>query len=251
MPEVVVSYRHSRFTAEPEQLNHQEIWAVARDVRRQLQADSLTRALDLSGVEEKLGQMNVNGVAFDVSWDLEHEVLNRAGKPVMGVTEYDKSAPDCVLVAINGPKLSDLGYLLRSTIAHELGHVVFDAPRWITLAPEPTPAFLVTESAMAKKFDRREIRANEFMGGLLAPPALVRVDLQRCAKRHRLQPSDRPSCIIRGAAAYDGSMQDTDATQDVVFSLAELYGVSESFMRVRLDRYDLLRTGRIRAAHSN
>ena len=29
-----------------------------------------------------------------------------------------------------------------------------------------------------------------------------------------------------------------------MFSLAESYGVSESFMRVRLDRYDLLRTGR-------
>jgi hypothetical protein len=251
MREVIVSYRHSRFTAEPEQLNHQEIWAVARDVRAQLQDDSLTRALDLSDVEERLGVMNVNSIAFDVSWDLEHEVLNRAGKPVMGVTEYDGSAPDCVLVAINGPRLSDFDYLLRSTIAHELGHVVFDAPRWITLAPEPTPAFLVTESAMSKKFDRREIRANEFMGGLLAPPTLLRVDFQRYAKRYRLQHSERPSGVIRGAAAYDSTQQDPDATQDVVFSLSERYGVSESFMRVRLDRYDLLRTGRIRAAHSN
>jgi hypothetical protein len=250
MPEVIVSYRHSRFTSEPEQLNHQEIWAVARDVRAQLQSDSLSRTLDLSGVEERLGEMNVNGVAFDVSWDLEHEVLNRAGRPVMGVTEYDRNAPDCVLVAINGPRLSDFGYLLRSTIAHELGHVVFDAPRWITLAPEPTPAFLVTESAMAKKFDPREVRANEFMGGLLAPPALVRVDFQRCARRYRLQHSERPSAVIRGAAAYDGAMQDPDAAQDVVFSLAERYGVSESFMRVRLDRYDLLRTGLTRSAQS-
>jgi IrrE N-terminal-like domain len=244
MAEVAATYRHAPFSAEPEQLTPEEIWAVARHVRGQLEPDSLTRALDLTGVEERIGRAQINGVEFEVSWDLENEVRNAAGKPVMGVTEYDKSVPDCVMVAINGPKLSGLSYLMRSTIAHELGHVIFDAPRWITLGPAPSPAFLMGESAAAGKYDRREIRANEFMGALLAPPALLRVDLQRCAKRSRLQPSDRASGVIRGAAAYDSYAQEADAVQDIVFGLAELYGVSESFMRVRLDRYELLRLPR-------
>ena len=242
MSEIVASYRHSPFSAEPEQLNSQEIWAVGRDVRAQLVSDSLTRALDFSGIEEQVAQVNVNGVSFGVAWDLEHEVLNPARKPVMGVTEYDESVPDCVMVAINGPKLSSLDYLLRSTIAHELGHVIFDAPRWIRLGPAPAPAFFGGEQTHAAKYDPREVRANEFMGGLLVPPALVRVDFMRAARRHRLQPSRYPSAMIRGAAAYDNDLQDADAVQEAVFSLAELYGVSQSFMRVRLERYDLLRS---------
>lgn len=241
MAEVAVTYRHSPISAEPEHLTSEEIWAVARQLRAQLEPDPLARTLDLTGVEERIVRAKVNGVGFEVSWDLENEVRNAAGKPVMGVTEYDQSVPDCVMVAINGPKLSGLSYLMRSTIAHELGHVIFDAPRWITLGPAPSPAFLMGESAATGKYDRREVRANEFMGGLLAPPALLRVDFQRHAKRSRMQPSGRGSSVIRGAAAYDSHAQDADATQDIVFALAELYGVSESFMRVRLERYDLLR----------
>lgn len=244
MAEVAATYRHSSFSAEPEQLTPEEIWAIARHVRGQLEPDSLARALDLTSIDERISRAQINGVEFDVTWDLENEVCNAAGKPVMGVTEYDQSVPDCVMVAINGPRLSSLSYLMRSTIAHELGHVVFDAPRWITLGPAPSPAFLMGESTSTSKYDRREVRANEFMGALLAPPALLRVDFQRSAKRSRLQPSERGSGVIRGAAAYDSHAQDADAAQDVVFALAELYGVSESFMRVRLDRYDLLRMPR-------
>ena len=242
MPEIVASYRHSPFSAEPEQLNVQEIWAVGRDVRGQIAPDSLTRALDFSEIEERVARVKVNGVSFGVAWDLDHEVLNPARKPVMGVTEYDESVPDCVMVAINGPKLSSVDYLLRSTIAHELGHVMFDAPRWIRLGPAPSPAFFGGAQTHAGKYDPREVRANEFMGGLLVPPSSLRVDFMRAARRHRLQPSRRPSAMLRGAAAYDNCAQDADAVQEAVFSLAELYGVSQSFMRVRLERYDLLRS---------
>jgi hypothetical protein len=51
------------------------------------------------------------------------------------------------------------------------------------------------------------------------------------------------------ARAYDGRGLDRDAVEDLIFSLAESFGVSETFMRVRLDRYDLLRTGRSWDAH--
>jgi hypothetical protein len=83
------------------------------------------------------------------------------------------------------------------------------------------------------------------MGALLVPASLLRVDLQRQARRHRLPQSPRPSTIMAGAPAYDGGSLDPDSLEEVTFALAERYGVSESFMRVRLERYDLLRTGRL------
>ena len=71
----------------------------------------------------------------------------------------------------------------------------------------------------------------------------------RQAKRHRFAPSPRPSTVVSGAPAYDAASLDSDAVDELIFALAERYGVSESFLRVRLDRYDLLRTGRPWQSH--
>jgi Zn-dependent peptidase ImmA (M78 family) len=181
------------------------------------------------------------GVRFEASWDLDHPVFNAAGQPVMGVTEYDKASPGCVMVSVNGPMLANAETLLRSTIAHEIGHVVFDAPGWI-LVPPAAPISSGFNSSR-KPHDPRELRANEFMGALLVAPSMLRVDLQRKAKQQRLPASPRPSTVMSGAPAYDGRQLDRDVVEEIIFSLDESFGVSESFMRVRLDRYDLLRTG--------
>ncbi|MGH8262013.1 MAG: ImmA/IrrE family metallo-endopeptidase [Steroidobacteraceae bacterium] len=106
--------------------------------------------------------------------------------------------------------LSDVETLMRSTIAHELGHVVFDAPGWIRVPPA-MPAYSGVSST--NKSDPRETRANEFMGALLVPPVLVRVDLQRQAKRQRLPASVRPSNVVPGALAYDGLRLDRDESR--------------------------------------
>lgn len=239
MTTIRTAYRHSSVSAAPARLTAAEVWSVARAVRRQLAPDCSVRRLQLEDLAESIEGSEVNGIAFDVAWDLEHPVLNLGGKPVMGVTEYDKASPDCVMVSVNGPMLGTAETLMRSTIAHELGHVIFDAPGWIRVPP-PAPAY----STATQNRDPRETRANEFMGALLVPPNLVRVDLQRQAKRVRLAASARPSSIVPGAVAYDALRLDRDAVEEVIFALAERYGVSESFLRVRLDRYDLLRTGR-------
>lgn len=236
------AYRHSGTTAVPARLSAAEVWSVARAVRAQLAIERSERKLELGNVAERVVELEINDITFDVAWDLEHEVLNAAGKPVMGVTEYDKASPDCVMVSVNGPMLADTETLLRSTIAHELGHVVFDAPGWIRVPPA-TPAYSVAPSGNNRR-DPRETRANEFMGALLVPPMLVRIDLQRQAKRQRLPASVRPSNIVPGAVAYDALRLDREAVEEVIFELAERYGVSTSFLQVRLDRYDLLRTGR-------
>lgn len=235
-------YRHTKITAAPARLTASEIWSVARAVRMQLADDRFARKLELNDVAQRVAQIDINDIAFDVAWDLEHEVLNRSGEPVMGVTEYDKASPDCVMVSVNGPMLASTEMVLRSTIAHELGHVVFDAPGWIRVPPA-APAYAVV-ALPNKRGDPREVRANEFMGALLVPPMLVRVDLQRQAKRRRLPASVRTSNVVPGAVAYDALHLDRDAVEEMIFDLAECYGVSTSFLRVRLDRYDLLRTGR-------
>ena len=242
MPHIQVAYRHSQFTAQPDRLSAADVWRVARETRVQVGTDRFERRLDFGGVAQRLSDLEVNGVRFEAAWDLDHEVLNAAGEPVMGVTEYDKASPDCVMVSVNGPTLANAETLLRSTIAHEFGHVVFDAPGWILVPPAAPASSGFTSSPRTR--DPRELRANEFMGALLVPPSLLRVDLQRQVKRHRFAASARPSTIISGAPAYDASRLDRDAVEEVIFSLAESYGVSESFLRVRLDRYDLLRTGR-------
>jgi hypothetical protein len=247
MPPITASYRHSRFTATPDRLSPAEVWTVAHAMRSQLAEDRFERRLSLADVAKRLSHFEINGVAFEVAWDLEHRVLNPAGKEVMAVTEYDKASPDCVLVSVNGPMLESSDTLLRSTIAHEIGHLVFDAPGWVLVPPDaPVRSGF---AAYGKSRDPRELRANEFMGALLVPPSLLRVDLQRQAKRHRFGPSPRPSAIIMGAPAYDGSSLDGEAVEEVIFTLAESYLVSESFLRVRLDRYDLLRSGRSWQAH--
>jgi hypothetical protein len=73
---------------------------------------------------------------------------------------------------------------------------------------------------------------------------LARIDLQRQAKRQRLPASSRLSSVVPGATAFDALRLDREAVEEVIFELAERYGVSTSFLQVRLDRYDLLRTGR-------
>ena len=242
MPCIEVAYCHSSFTGQPEGLNPADVWHVAQRTRIQLCDERLRRCLPVDGVAELLAEVEVNGLRFEASWDLDHPVVNAAGKPVMGVTEYDKASPRCVMVSVNGPMLANAETLLRSTIAHEIGHVVFDAPGWILVPPAMPMSSSFSSSPRTR--DPRELRANEFMGALLVPPSLLRVDLQRKAKRQRLPASPRPSTVISGAPAYDGCRLDRDAVEEIIFSLAESYGVSESFMRVRLDRYDLLRTGR-------
>lgn len=245
MSQIVAGFRHSALTYEPYQLSNREVWTVAHNVRSQLQGEALQRRLDLSSVEEKAARFEVNGIRYGVLWDLDHEVRNAEDREVMGVTEYHDATPLHVLVSINGPRLQESETLLRSTVAHELGHVVFDAPGWLAVRGE---AFVQLASEITPgptaKWDPKELRANEFMGALLVPAHLIRVDWMRLVKRNRFPLSQKPSQVIAGAPAVDGTALDPEAGFELMFALSELYGVSADFIRVRLARYDLLRTPR-------
>jgi Zn-dependent peptidase ImmA (M78 family) len=245
MSQIIAGFRHSALTHEPEQLTSREIWAVAHQVRNQLLDNTLDRQIDLSQIEEKAARFEVNGIRYGVLWDFEHDVRNARDDEVMGVTEYHDTTPMHVLVSINGPRLRSLDTLLRSTVAHELGHVVFDAPGWLVVRGD---AFVQVASAfnpgpLAQR-DLKEVRANEFMGALLVPAPLIRVDWLRLVKRNRLPLSVKPSQVIIGAPAVDGTAIHAEAAMEILYALGELYGVSSDFIRVRLARYDLLRTPR-------
>ena len=249
MSRLSASFRHSALSYEPVQLTNREIWGVAQQVRSQL-GEPLVRRLELGEVGERAGRLEVNGIRYSAIWDFDHDVRNARDEEVLGVTEYHDATPLHVLVSINGPRLNTTQNLWRSTVAHELGHVIFDAPAWLARRDE---AFVQVASdispGLTTHWDPMELRANEFMGALLVPAVLVRVDWLRVAKRNRLPVSQRPSQIILGAPAVDGRSLDTDQAAELMFELGELYGVSADFIRVRLARYDLLRTPRPAVSH--
>ena len=89
-------------------------------------------------IEEQGDRFEVNDIRYGVLWDFDHDVRNAQDREVMGVTEYHDATPLHVLVSINGPRLRSLDTLLRSTVAHELGHVVFDAPAWLVGRQRPS-----------------------------------------------------------------------------------------------------------------
>jgi hypothetical protein len=249
MQPITITYPHTAISAEALGLEPRQVWSVAQTVRSQLVVDALVRKLEVEHAFERASAFRVNGVSFSVHWDLEHDLYGEGEVPVMGMTEFDPAEPHSIYVSVNGKILGGHMELLRSTTAHEFGHVVFDAPGWVRHGvglravnfadvPAGRPA-----KARKRPFDARELRANEFMGALLVPPALLRVDFQRLAKRYRFAASERPSAIFRGSPAYEAARLDEDALAEVHVALAERYGVSESFIRVRLSRYDLLRTG--------
>jgi hypothetical protein len=113
---------------------------VAIGVRNQLLPDRMARRTELEQMIAGTAQVTVNGIRFAVEWDLDHEVRSENSSPVMGVTEFDPVEPGSIMVSINGRYLKGDDALLRSTAAHELGHVVFDAPGWITRAGKPGSA---------------------------------------------------------------------------------------------------------------
>lgn len=252
---ITAAYPHHTDTAEPRSLTAPQIWAVANHIRQQLHPDLGERAIDVAAIVDGASVFQINGIAFDAFWDLDHGVLNEAGDEVMGTTEYDPADPTSIMVSVNGPVLDGRDDLLRSTLAHELGHVVFEAPAWIAKATGQVSASYceegvamgrlaelpVTRRTNITAHELREARANEFMGGFLVPPQLAKVDLLRIAKRARMRPSARPSTVLQGPA-FDADAVDGSAGEDLLFELAERYRVSEAFIRVRLSRYDLLRT---------
>jgi hypothetical protein len=68
-------------------------------------------------------------------WSTDYPVTNERGEAVLGVCEYDhRGMPDTALISVNPDLTRDNDGLLLGTLAHELGHAIFDVPGWRTMS---------------------------------------------------------------------------------------------------------------------
>ena len=227
---------------EPLPMRAQQIWAVAHHVRGQLTPRPNVPLLDLERLTRATRSMRVNGIAVSMHWDLKRTIHDGRGREALGVTEADPAVPGMVLISVNSELIADRDYLKRSTVAHEFGHAVFDGPSMLCQAGKPafamvTPdeSHLETSAPGRKGTDWREFRANEFMGALLVPRAV----LQRELVRHS---------ITAGLALFDAGesepvlrkRSDPSRIEGLLIDLGERFGVSATFIEYRLHKYGLV-----------
>ena len=263
MPALTLHYRHNH-RYEPHYPNHADIGKVATAVRRQLGlADR--RALTIADIAA-IKELNVNGVAYDVWLDLEHQLHDEQKNPVFGVFEFTPiHSVDAVSVCVS-PAGSGMSEELRlSTLAHEMGHAIFDGPALVShhqnqplaglMQAGTVRAFrLVTESqAQLQKADNllpshirfAELRANEFMGSLLVPRELLWDAVMEEAPKHALEIKYGEDTLF--AETLDGERQIvwSEVTYDMdcwsfTRVLAPHFGVSPAFIEVRMMRYGMI-----------
>ena len=175
--------------------------------------------------------------------------IDEAGQPALGSIHHDPGGTTAV-IDLNPDLIGDRDDLWRSTAAHELGHAVFDAPASIAAAASHgsrllEPARIHTRlqdgpssARSPREMDWREWRANEFMGGFLAPRPLMRDHLLRLALELGLP------LTLKGPGStlptLDGLGAGPDGIEALAIELAELFGLSVPFIHVRLRRYGLI-----------
>lgn len=229
-------------TSEPAPMTAQQVWSVAEAVRRQLTPRPNLPRLDLDPVVRRASGLRVNGTAIVIHWDLERRVLDGQGREALGVTEADPALPGALLVSLNADLIAERDYLQRSTLAHELGHAVFDGPSMLRRSGKPAFAMVTPDEAHLETavrgrsgMDWREFRANEFMGALLVPRALLQREIVRRAAGFGLALRDIGSGV--GVLHKRG---DPHRIEGLLIDLAERFGVSATFIECRLHRYGLV-----------
>jgi hypothetical protein len=237
-----IVYPHDRQSREPRPMKAGEIWGVAEQLRRQLVPRRPIPCLDLERLVRATRSMVVNGITIATHWDFERSVHDAQGREALGVTEVDPALPGVVLISLNAAVIAERDYLKRSTLAHELGHALFDGPSMLRQAGQPAFSMVtpdewhLAEPARGRGgMDWREFRANEFMGALLAPRPLLHRELVRrsIALGLPLRDAGEDQPVLRGDS-------DPIRVEDLLFELGERFGVSSSFIEYRLRRYSLV-----------
>lgn len=247
MPDAILRYPHNTTTGAPACMEAPHIWSVATAMRRALFGDLTVHGVSADTLAGAANGLVVNGREVHLTWDVEHPVHDDDGVPVMGVCESDADCPGQAFVSINGPLLASAPELAASTAAHELGHAVFDIPATLSGLSQPCRAYrhavrvegqLETARAHRETF-WSEYRANEFMGALLAPAVLLHRRLLRFATEEGLRRGHRPNRGRKGLPVVLAPSHG-DAMSGIIAALAGDFGVSERFIRVRLDHYQLV-----------
>lgn len=263
-----ISYRHSQTTAKPHYVGARDVADVARSLRHQLGYGNGRTKVDHREVVERVRRLDVNGVRVDVEWGLDAPVTDEQGKPALGSCEYDLGMPEHALVYVNMQEIGGRDYLERSTGLHELGHGIFDAPAWIVANKQgrldlggapgrgtrvfrivtPGEEHLRNSRTADGPMEWQEFRANEFMGAFLAPEDLLRRALFRLCKRmwvplveEREPQQGLPGLDLASPVKADFAGSGALKFEPAVYELAEEFGLSPSFIQVRVKKYGLIR----------
>ena len=228
--------------SEPTPMTAQQVWGVAEHVRRQLTPRPNLPQLDLDAVVRRAPGLRVNSTDIVIHWDLERRILDGQGREALGVTEADAALPGALLISLNADLIAERDYLKRSTLAHELGHAVFDGPSMLRQSGKPAFAMVTRDEAHLETavrgrsgMDWREFRANEFMGALLVPRALLQREIVRRAAGFGLALRD-----VGGGTGVLRKQGDPHRIEGLLIDLGERFGVSATFIEFRLLRYGLV-----------
>jgi hypothetical protein len=236
---IVLSYPHEPATGAPYPLAAETLWTVAGRLREAVGRKDSPWALSARALVAAAMRLEVNGRRIASLWDFSQRLHDGSGREVLGIFETDPSEPGLALVSVNGHMIGDRPDLELSTVAHEIGHVVFDAPPSVA---EPSrryrsetrgPGCLDGASA------RCERRANEFMGALLVPPQSLHLRLVTRARSEHLRMVHAPHRGRPGSRVLPAATP-PDALAGLTAALAGDFGVSDRFIAVRLRRYRLI-----------
>ena len=274
MPVISLEYQHCR-RKRPLFLKHLVVEDIAGQVRRHLVGD-VSDMLSLETLS-KIESLKINGIDFNLYIDTTNVVHDGQNIPVLGICEFDPAAPDAAMVSVSPAGEMASAELVLSTLAHEIGHAIFDAPGWIAddskgpglfddIEPQMRRAYRTTtrdsdhltqslgasddanESAIKGQTELEkeryfaELRANEFMGSLLVPRQRLMLAVEELAPTHGVQIHRTGSL----SADLQANSLRLSANSDVQMNylkraLSERFGVTPRFIQVRLDRYGIQR----------
>lgn len=246
MSTAVFAYPHHSSSFEPSRLTARGIWRVGSDARDQFCRHPDHPCIDIAEVVLRSRRLLVNGVRFDTHWECSDAVIDDEGRAALGSVQHDAGS-DVATIALNPHLIGDRDDLWRSTAGHELGHAIFDVPGWITasggLVGEASPKRVMLRRRQDEGWPKQKIldwtewRATEFMGAFLAPRRLLAAHLLRKAVELGLPLTLQHS---QGTPVLNIESSGHDGLEAVVLELAELFGLSPSFVHIRLRKYRLL-----------
>ena len=255
----------------PDYVKHTQVTNIALQVRQQLISDD-TDALTLE-ILGAIDNMKVNGIPYELWVDTDHPVKDELGNAVLGVCEFDPDASkDAALLSVTPVCEIASPELVLSTFAHELGHAVFEAPAWIHEAAQGAglfddPALTAHKAYRTSTPDAEhlsksapvgntaheasvrfaEFRANEFMGSLLVPRQHLMRAIEVLAEQYSVtiarSPSIDPDFPGMGMTLTAKRSFGFDGMDPLLKALSTRFGVTPKFIRVRMDRYGLLKPG--------
>ena len=244
------NYSHTSSMA-PAAMKAPVIWSFAQNVRQQVLGSMWRKPVDPRHVATRLAAAMINGIALRFVWDFDNTVQDEQKRQVFGLCEHSPDEPGQIMISINAPALADRPELERSTLAHELGHALFDMPaavherRRLQLSLRDDNVQRLYRRgdgsrSRAGDMDWDEWRANEFMGAFLAPAISFHQALVRLANQRSLPMVHRPSLGKFGLPVLHDERLDLGALEEILNLLAEDFGVTPDFVRVRLRKYRLI-----------